>query len=482
MAHRPVERRGVNLTGASPYDAAAVQQRLDSWKEIAAHLGRRVRTVQRWEREEGLPVRRHAHRRRGTVYALVEELDAWHLGRQLAPGTVGSKPTSKEAPEVARAAVATTDAIDATGLVIAVAPAAIGASARPRYRKRSLVLLAVAVMVAACGFAAVRLHRSNTEGLPSDPDWALTARYLLERGSRSGIERARDLCSRQLLHPLPAGAAAAAHECVAEATLALVRLRELPRTTGLHAAIAEAEHAVALDAHRARASTVAARAQFALDWDAAAAESRLRRVIAMAPDTAHAHHALAQLLSMQGRHDEAIAELRHAQRTAPLSAAVNDDGCWYFYRARRPREALVEAERALLLEPDRPGALECIVDARTALGEHEAAQAAAVAWLRAQGDAAADAVAAAPASEAPRLLRRRQLARFEEMRIGGSAVPPGAFVFTLAELGDRDTAFHWLDRAVAERDPVLLLVRVHPAFDSLRGDPRLEPLLRRAGV
>ena len=35
--------------------------RLDSWKEIAAYLGRGVRTVQRWEREEGLPVHRLAH-------------------------------------------------------------------------------------------------------------------------------------------------------------------------------------------------------------------------------------------------------------------------------------------------------------------------------------------------------------------------------------------------------------------------------------
>lgn len=466
--------------------AAAVQQRLDSWKEIAAHLGRRVRTVQRWEREEGLPVRRHAHRRRGTVYALVDELDAWHLGRQLAPGTVGSKPTAEVPPAAACASVAVTavaEALGATPLAITVAPADTGgASAQRRYRRHSLALLAVAVLVAACGVVAVRLHRSNSERAPGDPDWALTARYLLERGSRSGIERARDLCSRQLLGPLPAPAAAAAHECVAETTLALVRLRELPRTAGLRAAITEAERAVALEARRSRASTVAARAQFALDWNASAAESRLRRVIAMAPDTAHAHHALAQLLSLQGRHDEAIAELRHAQRAAPLSAAINDDGCWYFYRARRPREALVEAERALLLEPDRPGALECIVDARAALGEHEAARAAAVTLLRAQGDAAADVVAAAPGSEAPRLLRRRQLARFEEMRSGGSAVPPGAFVFTLAQLGDRNAAFQWLERSVAERDPVLLLVRVHPAFDALRGDPRLEPLLRRAGV
>jgi TolB-like protein/Tfp pilus assembly protein PilF len=56
-------------------------ERLDSWKEIATHLGRSVRTVQRWERMEGLPVHRHLHARHGTVYALRREVDAWWLER-----------------------------------------------------------------------------------------------------------------------------------------------------------------------------------------------------------------------------------------------------------------------------------------------------------------------------------------------------------------------------------------------------------------
>lgn len=51
--------------------------RLDSWKEIAAHLNRNVRTVQRWERAEGLPVHRHLHASRGSVYASAAELDRW---------------------------------------------------------------------------------------------------------------------------------------------------------------------------------------------------------------------------------------------------------------------------------------------------------------------------------------------------------------------------------------------------------------------
>ncbi len=51
-------------------------ERLDSWKEIAAYLKRDERTVRRWEKE-GLPVRRHAHKKQASVYAFKPEIDAW---------------------------------------------------------------------------------------------------------------------------------------------------------------------------------------------------------------------------------------------------------------------------------------------------------------------------------------------------------------------------------------------------------------------
>jgi len=57
--------------------------RLESWKEIAAYLDRGVRTVQRWEKREGLPVLRHAHDKLGTVYAFKSEIDKWWEGRRV---------------------------------------------------------------------------------------------------------------------------------------------------------------------------------------------------------------------------------------------------------------------------------------------------------------------------------------------------------------------------------------------------------------
>ena len=57
-------------------------ERLSSWKEIAVYLHTSVRTVERWERLESLPVHRHEHSKSGRVYALKSELDSWTLDRR----------------------------------------------------------------------------------------------------------------------------------------------------------------------------------------------------------------------------------------------------------------------------------------------------------------------------------------------------------------------------------------------------------------
>jgi len=54
---------------------------LDSWKEISLFLKRGIRTVQRWESTEGLPVHRHRHLKRGTVFAFASEIRSWLSSR-----------------------------------------------------------------------------------------------------------------------------------------------------------------------------------------------------------------------------------------------------------------------------------------------------------------------------------------------------------------------------------------------------------------
>src|SRR5436309_4727981 len=91
-----------NAVPRSPAGSPLPDKKLVSWKEIAAYLGREVRTVQRWENTEGLPVHRHEHLRKSTVYAYASELDEWFRKRQ-----------PKDDPEADAAFVPEPDASDA---------------------------------------------------------------------------------------------------------------------------------------------------------------------------------------------------------------------------------------------------------------------------------------------------------------------------------------------------------------------------------
>lgn len=64
-------------------DSPAANDRLDSWKEIAVYLKRQVRTVQRWEKTERLPVHRHQHEKLSTVYSFKSEIDVWWKERRV---------------------------------------------------------------------------------------------------------------------------------------------------------------------------------------------------------------------------------------------------------------------------------------------------------------------------------------------------------------------------------------------------------------
>jgi hypothetical protein len=83
--------------------SASGGRRLESWKEIAGHFARDVRTVQRWEEREGLPVHRHQHDTQVSVYAHTAELDAWLARRRPVAGEEEPVKVPPSAREPARA-------------------------------------------------------------------------------------------------------------------------------------------------------------------------------------------------------------------------------------------------------------------------------------------------------------------------------------------------------------------------------------------
>ena len=110
---------------------------LDSWKEIAAYLKRDLRTVQRWEQGEGLPVHRHLHGKQGSVYAFRKEIDAWLAGRQ-------------PAANIAPAAAQQTDEVTAPDSVPITKPSKAGQRSVAIYTAAGIL----AVLLASAGFLA----------------------------------------------------------------------------------------------------------------------------------------------------------------------------------------------------------------------------------------------------------------------------------------------------------------------------------------
>ena len=111
---------------------SAGSDRLDSWKDIAAYFGREVRTVQGWEKNEGLPIHRHQHARQGSVYAFKSELEAWRKQRASSPE--GAAVLSVDAPPSA-----------------------------PRSWRMALIVAAGLAVIAA-GFFAIRSLRPKSSG------------------------------------------------------------------------------------------------------------------------------------------------------------------------------------------------------------------------------------------------------------------------------------------------------------------------------
>ncbi|MBP1636599.1 MAG: tolB protein, partial [Acidobacteria bacterium] len=109
-------------------DAPGQDDRLDSWKEIAAYLKRDATTVQRWERREGMPVHRHLHGTLGSVYAFRGELDAWQRARKpaepapaaaaIAPGAAPARPARATRRRIGWAVAAAATVVVAVGAVM----------------------------------------------------------------------------------------------------------------------------------------------------------------------------------------------------------------------------------------------------------------------------------------------------------------------------------------------------------------------------
>lgn len=252
-----------------------------------------------------------------------------------------------------------------------------------------------------------------------------------------------------------------------------------PQTELMPKARAAALKALELDGSLAEAHTSLALITENFDFDWAKAEQEYRRALELNPSYATAHQWYAEYLALLGRFDEALAESERARALDPLSLIIAADKGAIFYYARRYDEAIAQFRGVREMEPTFPRAqmmVSALVEKKqfaAALAEFEKAddrksEAWTWAWRAYVFGRAGQHAQAQHALERVQLSYKRR------------PINPDPMLWALLGAGDRNETFAWFEKAFADHSNLLTTLKVNPAFDSVRDDPRFENLMRKA--
>jgi len=218
----------------------------------------------------------------------------------------------------------------------------------------------------------------------------------------------------------------------------------------------------------------------AFDWDLESAGKEFQRSIELNPGYATAHHWYAWHLSLLGRFDEALEEMRKAKNLDPLSLIINADLAELLVIAHFYDESIIQSRATIAMDPNFALAHNQLAQAYLqkhmnveAIAELQKAVELSGGSPTCVANLARAYAASGKTSEAGKLLGDLK----NHSNRGYSDASEVAVVY--AALGDKDQAMHWLEIGYEERfNPGVLL---RPGFDPLRSDQRFQDLLRRIG-
>jgi tetratricopeptide (TPR) repeat protein len=297
--------------GALPASADAKltcdNERLDTWKEIAAFFRKDVRTMQLWEKNEGLPVRRQQHRKLGSVYAFRAELQEWWSMRSVAPvgamlqvrEPAGLQDTGHDSPSESTQRRSAVSAQGTDALTLARYACLLGAHAWSGRSRRALRK--------ALGY--------YQDAIELDPGYA---------NGFAGL--ANVYISLSYNHLMPT------RDAAMKAHRAAQRAMELDRSSVFvrNALINVLTHCA---------------------WDWTAAERECRDVLDRGKNDVRTLQLYANLLNALGRHDTAIELAVQSCRTTPDSGVANNQLAMAYFYAGEYERAIPHSVRTIELAP-----------------------------------------------------------------------------------------------------------------------------------
>jgi tetratricopeptide (TPR) repeat protein len=474
-------------------------QRIDSWKEIAAFFDRDERTVRRWEKERSLPIYRVPGGARGGVFAYSEELKEWLKGRakevnsieagvMLTTGqsalvsTENAEIKSRPAGELAKSP---------TGLVPVPDLGPAPAPTRPSLgRSWGRVVAWLAPLVAAAGLivilqfshretryknALAAPHPQNAEA----QELYLKGEYHWTKRTPEELNKAVDYFTQAIVKD---PGYAQAYVGLADCYNLLREFSVMPPEEAYPRALAAAKKGVELDDTSPGAHNSLAFATFYWNWDPGTAEREYKRALELDPNFVQGHHWYATFLLASGRFPEALDQIEQARKLDPSSTTIQADKGLILNFAGRTSDAFALLKQ--LESSDSSLATTHTYLAKIYLErkdyENYFVQSKMSAQLRHDGAALEIANTAERGFFAGGLgaMREAILPVQKEMsnRGIGSAYDLAA---TCALLGRREDALRFLQAAYERRETGLLYLSRDPAFNSLHGDLNYKEITER---
>ena len=235
--------------------------------------------------------------------------------------------------------------------------------------------------------------------------------------------------------------------------------------------------ALEIDPNLAEAHNMMGGVELFLARDFAANERETKRALELNPNLANAHRHNGLRLAWSGRFDEALTAFRHSLELDPMSLPANLNYAWCLYYAGRMAESDDQLRKVQQIDPGYwfteyqlfvnargkrhyPAAVEHLARTQELRDEPEAAKFIRESYKNAGWTG----------------FMRIAIAEPEQSKIWDYYLASFA-----AEMGDKDRAFAFLDKAYEKYDQFILFAKIDPLMDPLRGDPRYTELLRKLG-
>lgn len=336
--------------------------------------------------------------------------------------------------------------------------------------------ITTSLSIAGSNVNAARRHSTNPEAY----EHYLRGRYHWGRNNAESLEKGKG-------HFLKAieldSSYALAYSGLADTYKSMGAIGFRPMSEAYPLARTAALKALELDDKLGEAHTSLAAIMADYYWDWAEAGRHFERAIELNPNYELSLRSYSYYLSCMARPEEARVLAEAARRLNPVSARAQMNLAIVLYLARRYDEAITAVAETLELAPDSG-------PAHIMLGRIYAAKGSA--------DRAVEALERAHEILGPRPdvitphayvlakagRRQEALAKLDELREFSKPRDPAPIRIAIVHiaLGDTDRAFEWLHKAVEARDWQMAMLKVEPAFDSLRSDPRFTALLERVGL